>query len=328
MADIFKPLGYHFILGKKDTQIAIKACCDYFETNLARELRLIRVLSPMVEEADGKMDNTVSFEMAETGKELSIINSFEKWMRYAVADYGFENGEGLYSEIRTVFPEEKTDNLHSIFTDQWVWEKVISKEDRTISTLKHTVRKIYDVLKMTEKYMNSLYPQLKIELSEEITFVTAQELEDLYPDNTPKEREYLYSKLKGAIFIMQIGGVLKSGQKHDGRVPDYDDWELNGDIVLYNRVLDCPFEISSMGIRVSEDSLKEQLKIAGCEDRLTMPFHRDLIGGKLPYTMGGGLGQSRICMFFLKKAHIGEVQASVWPEAMREECEDCDINLL
>ncbi len=335
MAEIIKPLGYHSCLGKKDTQIAIKACRDYFETNLARELHLTRVSAPLfVEPETGLNDDlngierAVSFDVRETGKELQIVHSLAKWKRYALANYGFENGEGLYTDMNAIRRDEDTDNIHSIYVDQWDWEKVISKEDRNVSTLKHTVRKIYDVLKMTEKYMNSLYPQLKIELPEEITFVTTQELEDLYPDNTPKEREYLHSKLKGAIFIMQIGGVLKSGEKHDGRAPDYDDWELNGDIVLYNRVLDCPFEISSMGIRVSEESLKEQLKIAGCEDRLTMPFHRDLIAGKLPYTMGGGLGQSRICMFFLKKAHIGEVQASVWPEAMREECEACDINLL
>ena len=332
---LIKPPGYKSLLNLKDTQIAIKMTKDYFETNLARELHLIRVSAPLfVDPETGLNDNLsgverpVSFDIKETGKNLEIVHSLAKWKRYALKYYGFNSGEGLYTDMNAIRRDEETDNLHSIYVDQWDWEKVISFEDRNLSTLKHTVKKIYNVFKMTEKYINSIFPQITEQLPEEITFVTTQELEDMYPDKTPKERENLYTKEKKAVFLMKIGDVLNSGEKHDNRAPDYDDWELNGDILFYNDILECAYEVSSMGIRVSEEVLKKQLEKAGCEDRLSLPFHKDLMSGKLPYTIGGGLGQSRICMFILKKAHIGEVQSSVWPEEMVSECQESGIYIL
>ena len=335
MAEIIKPKGYRSILNIKDTQIAIKATKDYFETNLARELHLIRVSAPMfVAPETGLNDDLngferpVYFDVAETGNVLHIVHSLAKWKRYALKEYGFENGEGLYTDMNAIRRDEDTDNIHSIYVDQWDWEKVIDKEDRTTSTLKHIVKKIFEVFKMTEKYINSIFPQLEPRLPEEIFFLTTQELEDMYPDLTSKERELAISKEKGAVFLMKIGDVLKSGKKHDGRAPDYDDWELNGDMIFYDDLLDIPLEVSSMGIRVSEESLRSQLKAAHCEERASMPFHRDLLAGRLPYTIGGGIGQSRICMFLLHKAHIGEVHASAWPKEMVEECRENGIDLL
>ena len=335
MAEIIKPKGYRSILSIKDTQIAIKATKDYFETNLARELHLIRVSAPMfVAPETGLNDDLngferpVAFDVAETGCVLQIVHSLAKWKRYALKEYGFSNDEGLYTDMNAIRRDEDTDNIHSIYVDQWDWERVIDKSDRTISTLKHTVKKIFEVFKMTEKYINSLFPQLEPRLPEEIFFLTTQELEDLYPDLTPKQRELAIVKDKGAVFLMKIGDILKSGKKHDGRAPDYDDWELNGDLIFYDDLLDIPLEVSSMGIRVSEESLRSQLKAAKCEERASLPFHRDLLAGRLPYTIGGGIGQSRICMFLLHKAHIGEVQTSVWPQEMVEECRENGIDLL
>ena len=335
MAEIIKPADYHPSLGLKDTQIAIKAAKDYFETNLARELKLIRVSAPMfVDPKTGLNDDLngverpVEFDVKETGRNLQIVHSLAKWKRYALHEYGFSCDEGLYTDMNAIRRDEETDNIHSIYVDQWDWEKVISKEDRTTSTLKQTVKKIYEVFKMTEKYINSLFPQIKPRLPEELSFITTQELEDMYPDLSPKDRELEAVRSRGAIFLMKIGGALKSGKRHDGRAPDYDDWELNGDLIFYDNILNIPFEVSSMGIRVSEESLKSQLKIAKCEERASLPFHKDLLAGRLPYTIGGGIGQSRICMYLLQKAHIGEVQASVWPDEMAEECRECGIRLL
>lgn len=335
MADIIKPSEYKPLLGLKETERAIKVVKDYFETNLARELHLSRVSAPLfVSPKSGLNDDLngverpVSFDLMETGEEMQIVHSLAKWKRNALRLYDFSEGTGLYTDMNAIRRDEATDNIHSIYVDQWDWEKIISKEDRTRHTLKHTVRRIYDVFKMTEKYINTLYPQIKPELPEEITFITSQELEDLYPSLTPKERETAFAKEKKAIFIMQIGGVLKSGERHDGRAPDYDDWSLNGDIIFYYPVLDIGLEVSSMGIRVSEESLKAQLKELNCEERLNLPFHKDLVSGRLPYTIGGGLGQSRICMFLLKKAHIGEVQVSAWPKEMIEECNELGIPLM
>ncbi len=335
MAEIIKPKGYRSILNIKDTQIAIKATKDYFETNLARELHLIRVSAPMfVSPETGLNDDLngferpVEFDVAETGDVLQIVHSLAKWKRYALKEYGFSNDEGLYTDMNAIRRDEDTDNIHSIYVDQWDWERVIDKEDRTISTLKYTVKKIFEVFKMTEKYINSLFPQIEPRLPEEIFFLTTQELEDLYPDLTSKERELAIAKDKGAVFLMKIGDILKSGKKHDGRAPDYDDWELNGDMIFYDDLLDIPLEVSSMGIRVSEESLRSQLKAAKCEERASLPFHRDLLAGRLPYTIGGGIGQSRICMFLLHKAHIGEVQTSYWPGEMIEECSENGIELL
>lgn len=332
---LIKPENYKPLLNLKDTQIAIKMTKDYFETNLARELHLVRVSAPLFVDPDtGLNDNLngverpVSFDVKETGKNLEIVHSLAKWKRYALKDYGFSSGEGLYTDMNAIRRDEETDNIHSIYVDQWDWEKVISFEDRNISMLKQTVKKIYGVFKMTEKYINSVFPQLEEQLPEEITFITTQELEDMYPDKSPKERENIFTREKKAVFLMKIGDVLNSGEKHDGRAPDYDDWELNGDILFYNSVLDIAYEVSSMGIRVSEESLRNQLKKADCEDRINLPFHKDLLAGKLPYTIGGGLGQSRICMYILRKAHIGEVQASVWPDSMLEECAEAGISIL
>ncbi len=335
MADIIKPDGYRTLLNLKDTQVAIKATKDYFENNLARELKLTRVSAPLFVDSESGLNDdlngterAVAFDVRETGKVLQIVHSLAKWKRYALKEYGFEHDEGLYTDMNAIRRDEDTDNIHSIYVDQWDWERVIEKDERTVSTLKHTVKKIFSVFKMTEKFVNSIFPQIEPRLPEEITFITTQSLEDMYPDLTPKEREHAIAKKYGAVFIMQIGGKLQSGERHDGRAPDYDDWELNGDIVFYDDLLDIPFEVSSMGIRVSEESMKKQLQLAGCEDRASLPFHRDLLAGRLPYTIGGGIGQSRICMYILHKAHIGEVQASAWPEEMIEECRENGINLL
>ncbi len=335
MAQIIKPDGYNSLLDLKETQIAIKATKDCFQNNLARELKLTRVSAPLfVDSRSGLNDDlngserAVAFDVRETGCVMQIVHSLAKWKRYALKEYGFKCGEGLYTDMNAIRRDEDTDNIHSIYVDQWDWEKVIDKTQRNVETLMDTVKKIYSVFKTTEEFVHSKYPEILPRLPEEIKFITTQELEDMYPELSGKEREHQISKKYGAVFIMQIGGVLKSGQRHDGRAPDYDDWELNGDIVFYDDILDIPFEVSSMGIRVSEESMRRQLKIANCEDRAELPFHKDLLEGKLPYTIGGGIGQSRICMYILRKAHIGEVQASAWPEEMRLECSQNGIKLL
>lgn len=335
MAKIIKPAGYKSSIDLRETQVAIKATKDCFQDNLAKELNLTRVSAPLfVDPKSGLNDDlngserAVSFDVKETGCTLQIVHSLAKWKRYALKEYGFNRGEGLYTDMNAIRRDEDTDNIHSIYVDQWDWERVIDKTERTEETLKDIVKKIFSVFKTTEKFINSKYPEIKPRLPEEITFITTQELEDMYPDMTAKEREREISKRYGAVFIMQIGGVLKSGERHDGRAPDYDDWELNGDIVFYDDLLDIGFEVSSMGIRVSEESMRRQLKIANCEERAKLPFHKDLLEGKLPYTIGGGIGQSRICMYLLRKAHIGEVQASAWPLEMREECSANGIELL
>ncbi len=320
----------------KETAIAIKEVKDFFERALAYELNLTRVTAPLfVRPESGLNDNLngverpVSFgirEQADTQAE--IVHSLAKWKRMALHRYGFEVGEGLYTDMNAIRRDEETDNLHSIYVDQWDWEKIIRREDRNFDTLKSTVRSVYDALKHTERHMAERYEYIQRILPEQIFFITSQELEDLYPNCTPKEREYNIARAKGAVFIMQIGDVLRSGQKHDGRAPDYDDWKLNGDIIVYYPVLDCALELSSMGIRVDEQSLAEQLKKAGCEERAELPFQRALLAGQLPYTIGGGIGQSRICMFFLRRAHIGEVQASIWPQETMDAARERGIELL
>ena len=317
---------YRSILDIKETQRAIKSCKDFFERELAAALNLVRVSAPLFVTPESGLNDTlngverpVEFDLLETGKNVQIVQSLAKWKRYALGKYSFDIGEGLYTDMNAIRRDENTDAIHSIYVDQWDWEKVISKDQRTLETLKTTVRSIYTTLKNTEKYMVKEYPALadaytKNPLPEEIYFVTTQELEDMYPEMTGKEREHTISREKGAVCIMQIGGKLKSGNKHDGRSPDYDDWTMNCDILLYFDVLDIGLEISSMGVRVDENALERQLDEAGCNDRKTLPFHRAILEKKLPYSIGGGIGQSRLCMFFLKKMHIGEVQASVWPE--------------
>lgn len=330
------PQSYASPLGAIENEAAIKFIKDRFERELAAALNLQRVSAPLfVRPETGLNDNLngverpVSFDVPSIGGNIcEIVHSLAKWKRMALGKYGFEPGVGLYTDMNAIRRDEEPDNLHSMYVDQWDWEKVIEKKDRNIETLKDTVKKIYGALKNTQDAVCKEYPVIKSNLPEEITFVTTQELEDMYPELDAKERENKLLRDKKAVFLMQIGGKLKSGKKHDGRAPDYDDWSLNGDIIVYYPVLDIAYEISSMGIRVDEDSLMSQLKEAGCEERLEYTFHQDVLNKRLPYTIGGGIGQSRLCMFMLGKAHIGEVQASVWNDDMIEECAKHNINLL
>ncbi|UEL46721.1 aspartate--ammonia ligase [Terrisporobacter hibernicus] len=329
------PERYETNLGVIETQQAIKDLKDFFENRLGEMLKLTRVSSPLfVLPETGTNDNLngvekpVSFQIPYLRKDAEIVHSLAKWKRMALKKYGFPVGRGLYTDMNAIRKDEELDNLHSLYVDQWDWELIIDKEDRTMETLKKVVRDLYKVFKETEEHVHSIYPEVECILPEEITFITSQELLDMYPDFSPKERENAIAKDKKAVFLMQIGKVLSSGEKHDGRSPDYDDWDLNGDILFYNPVLDSAIELSSMGIRVDEDALERQLKAAKCEDRKELDYHKELLDGKLPYTIGGGIGQSRICMFFLNKAHIGEVQVGIWPQEMIEECSQAGITLL
>ena len=330
------PKDYHSELNLHDTQIAIKTVKDFFQNLLSQRLNLSRVSAPLFVDPDsGLNDNLngverpVTFDIKEqNGREAEVVQSLAKWKRYALKKYGFSYGEGLYTDMNAIRRDEITDNIHSIFVDQWDWEKIIKKDERTIATLMDTVKVVYKCLRKTEKYMAIQYDYIEEILPHDIFFVTTQELADMFPDNTPKEREYYIAKAKGAVCIMQIGDILENGERHDGRAPDYDDWSLNADIVVYYPVLDIALELSSMGIRVDKKALLSQLKKAGCEERKNLPFQKAIINEELPYTIGGGVGQSRICMFFLRKAHIGEVQSSLWPEDMIAQCEENGIQLL
>jgi aspartate--ammonia ligase len=330
------PTGYKSPLGLKDTEIAIKQVKDFFENRISKELNLTRVSAPLFVQSDtGLNDNLngierpVSFDMkAIEGANIEIVHSLAKWKRMALFRYDFSQGEGLYTDMNAIRRDEDVDNLHSIYVDQWDWEKVILKEERTLDKLKEVVRGIYKVFKDTESHVHKLYPKIEKFLPEEIFFITSQELEDMYPSLTPNQRENAICLDKKAVFIMQIGGALTSGEKHDGRAPDYDDWTLNGDILFWYPVLERAVELSSMGIRVDEKALQKQLKLSGCENRSSFEFHKLLLEGKLPYTIGGGIGQSRICMYFLNKAHVGEVHASIWPEEMITDCARENIILL
>ena len=330
------PKDYHSELNLHDTQIAIKTVKDFFQNLLSQRLNLSRVSAPLFVDPDsGLNDNLngverpVTFDIKEqNGREAEVVQSLAKWKRYALKKYGFSYGEGLYTDMNAIRRDEITDNIHSIFVDQWDWEKIIKKDERTIATLMDTVKVVYKCLRKTEKYMAIQYDYIEEILPHDIFFVTTQELADMFPDNTPKEREYYIAKAKGAVCIMKIGDVLENGERHDGRAPDYDDWSLNADIVVYYPVLDIALELSSMGIRVDKKALLSQLKKAGCEERKDLPFQKAIINEELPYTIGGGIGQSRICMFFLHKAHIGEVQSSLWPEDMIAQCEENGVQLL
>ena len=330
------PEGYTSPLTIRETEVAIKEVKDHFERALAKNLHLTRVSAPLfVRPESGLNDNLngverpVSFGIKEQNDAAAeIVHSLAKWKRYALKKYGFSYGEGLYTDMNAIRRDEITDNIHSIFVDQWDWEKIIKKDERTIATLMDTVKVVYKCLRKTEKYMAIQYDYIEEILPHDIFFVTTQELADMFPDNTPKEREYYIAKAKGAVCIMQIGDVLENGERHDGRAPDYDDWSLNADIVVYYPVLDIALELSSMGIRVDKKALLSQLKKAGCEERKDLPFQKAIINEELPYTIGGGIGQSRICMFFLRKAHIGEVQSSLWPEDMIAQCEENGVQLL
>lgn len=323
MSKMFIPEGYQSALDLKQTQIAIKKVKDFFQAQLTAELNLYRVTAPLfVEPASGLNDNLngverpVSFGIKEQeDAEVEVVHSLAKWKRMALGRYGFRVGEGLYTDMNAIRRDEDTDNIHSIYVDQWDWERIISKEQRNEETLKTIVKSVYRALCVTEKYVANNYDYVQCILPEEITFITTQELENRWPDLDSHQREYEAAKEYGAIFLMKIGDVLESGERHDGRAPDYDDWQLNGDIIVYYPVDDISLELSSMGIRVDEDSLVSQLAKAGCPERAELPFQKSIIEKKLPYTIGGGIGQSRICMFFLRKCHIGEVQCSIWPEA-------------
>ena len=332
---VFVPEGYHSLLDVRQTVVAIKKVKDFFERDLAIQLNLTRVSAPLFVDRGSGMNDTlngverpVGFDIRGMDYEMEIVQSLAKWKRFALKDYGFRRGEGLYTDMNAIRRDEDTDNIHSVYVDQWDWERIIEKDERTMDTLKSMVRRVYRSLRHTERYIAEDYAFSDIILPEEITFITSQELEDLYPDCTPKEREYRITKAKGAVFVMQIGGKLRSGVPHDGRAPDYDDWSLNGDILVYYPVLDIAMELSSMGIRVDEETLAKQLDERGCPERKELPFHRALLAGELPYTVGGGIGQSRMCMFFLRKAHIGEVQASTWSKEDMAVCEEKGIRLL
>lgn len=331
----YTPAPYQNKLSILDTEIAIKLVKDTFEKKLAENLNLTRVSAPLfVRPESGLNDNLngverpVEFDLLSTKSNVQVVHSLAKWKRLALKRYHFQPCKGLYTDMNAIRRDEDLDNLHSIYVDQWDWEKIITKEIRNEQTLKDTVQKIVHTLIQTQDKLEASFPQLKSFLCPDVTFLTTQELEDKYPTLSPKEREDAACKEYKTVFLMQIGGALKSGKKHDGRAPDYDDWNLNGDILIWYPVLDCAIEISSMGIRVDEESLKNQLEAAGCEDRKTLPFHKQLLNGELPLTMGGGIGQSRICMLLLQKAHIGEVQASIWPDDMIEACEKQEIILL
>lgn len=336
MEHLYIPTDYMSALGLYDTQVAIKTVKDFFQQSLAEQLYLLRVSAPLfVTPESGLNDNLngverpVTFGIREQNERpAEIVHSLAKWKRNALKQYGFHIGEGLYTDMSAIRRDEDTDNIHSIYVDQWDWEKIILKEDRNVEYLKETVRKVYKALKKTEKYMAIRYDYIEEILPKEIFFITTQELADLYPDKTPKEREDIIAREKGAVFLMEIGDKLASGEPHDGRAPDYDDWHLNGDIIVWYPVLGHALELSSMGIRVDEDSLARQLKLSGCEDRAKLPFQKAILEKKLPYTVGGGIGQSRICMFFLRKAHIGEVHASLWPEEVMKEAAAKGVQLL
>ena len=336
MANITIPEGYTSHLNLYETQVAIKTVKDFFQNLLAERLHLLRVSAPLfVDPLSGLNDNLngverpVAFDIKhQDGREGEIVHSLAKWKRYALKKYGFSVGEGLYTDMSAIRRDEVTDNIHSIYVDQWDWEKIIAREDRNLDTLKDTVRTVYKVLRKTEKYLAIQYDYIEEILPHDIFFITTGELEEMFPDNTPKEREYYIAKAKGAVCIMQIGDKLGNGKPHDGRAPDYDDWALNADIVVYYPVLDIALELSSMGIRVDKTSLKEQLDKAGCPERAELPFHKAVLSEELPFTIGGGIGQSRICMFFLRKAHIGEVQSSLWSEEDMAEAEKKGLQLL
>lgn len=333
---VFIPQNYKSNLSLIETEIAIKKVKDFFESKLAETLNLTRVSAPLfLENESGLNDNLngierpVSFDMlAIKDSNLEIVHSLAKWKRFALHRYNFQPGYGLYTDMNAIRRDEELDNLHSIYVDQWDWEKVITKEERTTDTLKNTVKKIFSVFKATEEFISIQYPSIEKILPQDITFITAQQLEDMYPELTSKERENAICREHKAVFIQGIGDTLKSGKKHDGRSPDYDDWSLNGDILFYDPLFDSAIELSSMGIRVDKSALDYQLKKSNCEDRRELPFHKALFEDKLPLTMGGGIGQSRICMFFLRKAHIGEVQASIWDNYTHKKCEEAGIVLL
>ena len=331
------PSSYKPKLSVYETQKAIDYIKRTFQMNLAIELNLRRVSAPLfVRENSGLNDNLngverpVKFDVPAVGEYAEVVHSLAKWKRLALKRYDFFVGKGIYTDMNAIRRDEELDNLHSVYVDQWDWEKVIREEDRNEAYLKNVVRSIVSAVCATEMNLHAMFPQLQdLPLhTPNVTFITTQELEDRYPDLTPKERENAFVKENGTTFLMKIGAPLKSGKPHDGRAPDYDDWDLNGDLLFWNEPLQCSYELSSMGIRVSPESMDRQLTMAGCDDRRALPFHKAVLSGELPYTIGGGIGQSRLCMLLLGSAHIGEVQASVWDQATHEACAKAGIPLL
>lgn len=335
MSKFLVPDGYRSVLSIYETQTAIGLIHKLFEANLSDALNLKRVSAPLFVNPDTGLNDdlngyerAVVFDVKETGENAAVVHSLAKWKRMALHKYGFSAGEGIYTDMNAIRRDEEMDNIHSIYVDQWDWERIITKADRNIPFLKKTVDAIVAAICKTQEELKAVFPALKSTISKKVSYVTTQELEDMYPHLTPKERENTYLSVHKTAFIMQIGGELKSGKKHDGRAPDYDDWDLNGDILFYNEVLKEALEISSMGIRVDEASLVSQLKRAGAEKRSGLPFHKALLNGELPLTMGGGIGQSRLSMILLEKAHIGEVQVSVWDKNTLDSAEKVGVYLL
>lgn len=345
MSYLIKPQSYDCLLDQRQTEEGIRFVKKFFQTSLASDLRLRRVTAPLfVLKGTGINDDlngterAVTFPIKELGDaQAEVVHSLAKWKRLTLADYRIENGYGIYTDMNAIRGDEELGNLHSLYVDQWDWERVISNEDRTIPFLKSIVRRIYNAMLRTEYAVCEKFPQIKPFLADEIFFIHSEELLQMYPDKTPKERETLITKEHGSVFIMGIGGKLSNGKEHDLRAPDYDDYSslaenglpgLNGDILIWDKVLGCALEISSMGIRVDKEALLHQLKLSGKEERLKLYFHKRLMDNTLPLSIGGGIGQSRLCLLYLKKAHVGEIQASIWPEDMRQECEALGIKLI
>ena len=336
MSKTVVPQDYKSLLGLYDTQKAIGLIKTVFQEKLSLALHLNRVTAPLfVPQGSGLNDDLngverpVQFDVPCLDDHAEVVHSLAKWKRFALYKYGYRPGQGLVTDMNAIRRDEELDNLHSIYVDQWDWERVITQENRTLEFLQETVRDIVDAVCATSDELRWKFPALKvIRLNRDVTFFTSQELEDLYPNKTPKERENIITRAHGTVCIMQIGGKLKSGEKHDGRAPDYDDWTLNCDILFWHKTLECALELSSMGIRVDADAMRRQLAEAGCPERAALPFHKLLLDGTLPLTMGGGIGQSRLCMLLLGKAHIGEVQVSLWDDATTEICRKNQIELL
>ena len=345
MSNLIKPQDYKAVLNLKQTEQGIKQIKDFFQQNLSTELRLRRVTAPLfvmnglgINDDLNGVERAVTFPIKDLGDaKAEIVHSLAKWKRLTLAEYSIEPGYGIYTDMNAIRADEELDNLHSLYVDQWDWEAVITKEQRTVEFLKSVVRRIYSAIRRTEYLTCEFYPDLKPFLPEEITFIHSEDLLKMYPDKTPKEREDAICKKYGAVFLMGIGGKLANGEKHDGRAPDYDDWSsegdnglagLNGDILIWYPILNRSFELSSMGIRVDREALLRQLKIEGCEERKELYFHKKLLNGELPLSIGGGIGQSRLCMVLLHKGHIGEIQASIWPEDMRAECQKLGMHLI
>lgn len=345
MSKLIKPAGYKALLDRRQTEQGIKQIKEFFQQNLSTELRLSRVTAPLfvlkglgINDDLNGVERPVTFPIKDIGDaKAEVVHSLAKWKRLTLAEYEVEPGYGIYTDMNAIRADEEMDNLHSLYVDQWDWEAVITKDDRTMAFLENVVRRIYSAILRTEFLACESYPQLKPFLPREIHFIHAQDLLEMYPGMSPHEREDAICRKYGAVFIEGIGGKLSDGKKHDGRAPDYDDWStvaengkagLNGDILIWYPVLDRSFELSSMGIRVNKEALLRQLKAEGCEERKQLFFHSQLLQDKLPLSIGGGIGQSRLCMVMLHKAHIGEIQASIWPEEMRRECEEWGMPLI